>query len=463
MADRVDAILIGAGQRGAEAFAPYALQTPDRLRFVAVAEPDPVRRNAFADQHQIPLENRFNSWEPLLEKPVKGAAALVCTQDQLHTGPTLAALQAGYHVLLEKPMAPTIEECRLLINQAAHCGRQLHVAHVLRHTKHFQKMREILRSGVLGEVVNISQRENVSWWHMAHSYVRGNWAGSAQSNPMILAKCCHDFDILIWILERECQQLSSFGSLAHFRPDKAPAGVPDYCMDGCPVENTCPYYAPFIYVDLLPLWRSYAATAPALPSLLARAQERAPSLIRMLSYFVPPLQSAVDYRGWPRSIIVQQPTPDNLLEALRKGPYGRCVYRCNNDVVDNQVVAMQFEGDLSVTLTMQGHSHIEVRTTRIDGSLATLQAFFGIGGARIEVNQHRSNRRMVFDTSAGLAGGHDDGDHALLEAFLDSITGDGNGALSLAEQALESHLLAFAAEKSRLEKRIINMEQFRLA
>ena len=463
MTERVNAILIGAGQRGAEAFAPYALQNPDRLRFVAVAEPDLTRRTAFADQHQIPPEHRFESWEPLLEKPAIGAAALVCTQDRTHTAPALAALHAGYHVLLEKPMAPTPAECRSLVDQAARCGRQLHVAHVLRYTKHFQRMREILRSGVLGEIVNVSHRENVSWWHMAHSYVRGNWANSAQSNPMILAKCCHDFDILIWMLDRQCRRLSSFGSLAHFRPDKAPAGVPDYCLDGCPVQDTCPYYAPFIYVDLLPLWRSYAATAPPLPALLARAQERAPGLVKMLSYLAPPVRQAVDYRGWPRSVVARPPTPENLLEALKQGPYGRCVYRCDNDAVDNQVVAMQFEGDLSVTLTMQGHSHIEGRTTRIEGSLGTLQAHFGVGGAAIEVNEHRNDRRMACDTSAAMAAGHGGGDQALLASFLNSVTGDGQDAMSLAEQALESHLLAFAAETARLEGRVVDMGLFRCA
>jgi predicted dehydrogenase len=462
MTECVHAILIGAGQRGAEAFATYALQNPHRLRFVAVAEPDPTRRAAFADQHQIPPENRFESWEPLLAKPAMGTAALVCTQDRAHTAPALAALQAGYHVLLEKPMAPTAGECRALVDQAARCGRQLHVAHVLRYTKHFQRMREILRSGVLGEIVNVSHRENVSWWHMAHSYVRGNWANSAQSTPMILAKCCHDFDILIWMLARQCRRLSSFGSLAHFRPDKAPPGVPDYCLDGCPVQDTCPYYAPFIYVDLLPLWRSFADTAASLPALLARAQERAPGLVKMLSYMAPPLRQVVDYGGWPRSVVAQPATPENLLEALKKGPYGRCVYRCANDAVDNQVVAMQFEGDLSVTLTMQGHSHIEGRTTRIEGSRGSLMAHFGVGGAWIEVNEHRSDCRMAYDTSAALGEGHGGGDQALLASFLDSVSGDGKGALSLAEQALESHLLAFAAETARLAGRVVDMEGFRL-
>jgi predicted dehydrogenase len=457
----VDAVLIGAGQRGAEAFAPYALENPHRMRFVAVAEPDHERRTAFAAQHHIPGERQFESWESLLRKPPMGQAALVCTPDREHSGPALAALQAGYHVLLEKPMAPTEGECRQLVDASNRTGRQLHVAHVLRYTRHFQKMRALLQSGVLGDIVNISHRENVSWWHMAHSYVRGNWADASQSSPMILAKCCHDFDILIWMLGRDCESLSSFGSLIHFRPERAPQGATAYCLDGCPAAETCPYYAPFIYIDLLPLWRSFAATAPPLPGILAQAQEKAPRLVKMLSLVEPVLGKAVDYRGWPRSVVSRDPTPENLLMALQRGPYGRCVYHCDNDAVDNQVVAMQFEGGLTVTLTMQGHSHLEGRTTRVEGSRASLAAHFGIGGSWIEINEHRSDQRTRYNTSAALGTAHGGGDHALLEAFLECISADGKDALSLADQALESHLLAFAAETSRLEKRVVDMHQFR--
>jgi predicted dehydrogenase len=461
MAHPIHAVLIGAGQRGAAAFAPYALENPERLRFLAVAEPDPVRRAAFAAQHHIPVENQFESWTDLLERPQMAQAALICTPDHEHTGPAMAALDAGYHVLLEKPMAPTLEECRRLVNASSQSDRQLHVAHVLRYTRHFQKMREILQSGVLGDIVNVSHRENVSWWHMAHSYVRGNWANTAESSPMILAKCCHDFDILIWMLGRDCQLLSSFGSLIHFRADKAPEGAPDYCLDGCPVADTCPYYAPFIYIDLLPLWRSFAGSASRLPALLARAREKAPGLVKMLSFADPRLRMAVDYRGWPCSVVCEDPTPENLRQALQKGPYGRCVYRCENDAVDNQVVAMQFEGGLSVSLTMQGHSHLEGRTTRVEGSHGSLKAYFGMGGSHIELNEHRSDRQTLFNTSAALGEGHGGGDMALLAAFLESISGEGQGALSLAHQALESHQLAFAAETSRHENRVVDMQQFR--
>jgi predicted dehydrogenase len=160
-------------------------------------------------------------------------------------------------------------------------------------------------------------------------------------------------------------------------------------------------------------------------------------------------------------VVCEDPTPENLVQALQKGPYGRCVYRCDNDAVDNQVVAMQFEGGLSVTLTMQGHSHLEGRTTRVEGSHGSLKAYLGMGGSHIELDEHRSDRQTVLNTSAALGEGHGGGDMALLTAFLESISGEGKGALSLAHQALESHQLAFAAETSRHENRVVDMQQFR--
>lgn len=471
MPEPIQAVLIGAGQRGAEAYGPYALAHPDELRFAAVAEPDPARRDRFAAKHGIPPEDRFESWEPLLQAPRRGQAALICTQDRQHTAPTLAALDAGYDVLLEKPMATSPEECRRLVAAAEASGRQLHVAHVLRYTPHFQKMREIVQSGALGQIIDVAHRENVSYWHMAHSYVRGHWANRGQSSPMILAKCCHDFDILLWVLGRRCEQLSSVGSLRHYRPENAPEGAPDYCLDGCPVAGTCPYYAPYIYIDLLPLWRSFAETSRGYPRLVARLQEHAPGLLRTLSRVLPPLRQITAYRGWPRSVVAADPTVENVTAALKTGPYGRCVYHCDNDVVDHQVVSMRFENDLSVTLTMHGHAHIEERTTRIEGSRGALYAQFGLGGAWIELREHRSGERRLFDTSASASSGHGGGDRGLMAAFVQSLRAQpgspesgsshvGQLGLTLAEQALESHLMAFAADQARLEGRTVSMKEW---
>ena len=283
MTKPIQAILIGAGQRGMDAYAPYALKHPDQIQFVAVAEPNPERRAQFSAQHNIPTAYQFESWEPLLELPQLGQAALICTQDQMHTEPTIAALDAGYDVLLEKPMATTLDECQQLVSAAEAAKRQLHICHVLRYTTHFSRLREVIQSGVLGQIVNVHHRENVSYWHMAHSFVRGNWRNEAESSPMILAKCCHDLDILIWLLDDHCDTLSSVGNLMHYRPENAPPGAPKRCLDGCPVAENCPFYAPRIYLDMVPIWQNEAAAMKGFDRWALRKQIENPKLIRSLS------------------------------------------------------------------------------------------------------------------------------------------------------------------------------------
>jgi len=380
----------------------------------------------------------------------------------MHTAPALAALKAGYDVLLEKPMAPTLGECRQLVQAAEETGRQLQICHVLRYTRHFQEMKAILGSGVLGDIVNVSHRENVAWWHMAHSYVRGNWRNTAESAPMILAKCCHDLDILVWLLEDRCDLLSSVGSLIHYRPENAPPGAPRRCLDGCPAAQTCRYYAPWVYLDHTPLWRSLADTGKGIVRWGTQVQLRSPGLIKALGNLIPDLKMLSDYRGWPVSVVANDPAPENILAALQDGPYGRCVYHCDNDVVDHQVVSMQFEAGTSVTLTMHGHSHLEGRTTRIEGSNATLKAEFFMGSSWIEVNEHHSDRRTRYDTTTSPREGHGGGDHRLMAGFVRSLQGRAEPvALTTARASLESHLMAFAAEEARLEKKVMKMSEYR--
>jgi predicted dehydrogenase len=321
----------------------------------------------------------------------------------------------------------------------------------------------VIHSGVLGQIVDVHHRENVSYWHMAHSFVRGHWRNTAESSPMILAKCCHDLDVLVWLLDDRCKALSSIGSLLHYRPENAPTGAPERCLEGCPASESCPFYAPRIYLDMIPIFQNQAAQRRGFDRWALQTQIENPGLIRALSPIIPRLREITEYRGWPKSVITNDITPESILQALREGPYGRCVYHCDNDVVDHQVVSMQFKRGMSVTLTMHGHSYLEGRSTRIEGAKATLFAYFGMDGDRIEIHDHRSGRKTTHDTRPVGDSGHGGGDDGLMAAFVGALqSGIETDALTTGRNSLESHLMAFAAEDARLNHKVVRMDDYRL-
>ena len=459
----IDVILIGAGSRGRDVYGRYIAQHPEQFRLVAVADPNLARRVGTAQQHQIPPQHQFSSWEELLKLPPLGQAAIVATQDQYHFEPTLAALKAGYDVLLEKPMSDSQDNCVNLVKAADETGQLLQIAHVLRYTPLMQKIKQVLESEELGEIITVAHRENVSYWHMAHSYVRGNWRNSAQSSPMILAKCSHDLDLLYWLLERKCVRLSSVGSLRHFSPEHAPPGVPNRCTDGCPVAESCLFNADKIYLDLQPFIGELEHSQQRLHRLAgkAAASRLGQGLLKTLKRIHPALHPAHYYHGWPRSVVSDDPGEAAVLKALETGPYGRCVYHCDNDVVDHQVVAMEFEDGISVTLTMHGHSHREGRTIRIDGTLATLYARMTLFESEIEIHNKQTQHIHLTRIPHPIHNGHGGGDAHLMDAFYQALTQHAQPPLTTATASLESHLLAFAAEEARLKGSVIQMDRYR--
>lgn len=453
------AILIGAGYQGHEVYSPYALSHPERLRFVAVAEPRDGRRARFAQEHGIPRENQFRTWEDLLAQKQMAEMAFVCTPDRLHVAPAVAALENGYDVLLEKPMATTLADCIQLVQTAERTGRLLHLCHILRYAEFFSTLHDIVTSGRLGNVVTVEHRENLLYWHMAHSYVRGDWRSSKTASPMILTKCCHDFDILYWNLGA-CTRVSSLGSLNHFRAENAPAGAPDRCTNGCPASDDCPWYAPRLYLDLIPAMHFARHSHSAVERVGAALFLDHPVLTRVLRCLIPPLDAAFDYRGWPISVISEDTSPEARLHALQTGPYGQCVYRCDNDVVDHQTVNLEFAGGASGVLVMQGHSHEQTRTMRYDGTRATLRGRFSYGNdSAIEVHDHLTGRvERITPHTEGRRGGKRD--EKMIASFLRAVQ-DSSCALTNASESLESHLMAFAAEEARLSGMVVDMTALR--
>ncbi len=413
----IDTIVVGAGGRGL-VYGRFATAYPREMRVVGVAEPDITRRKRFVSEHNLAQPMIYHDWQSLLASGQKKASAIInCTMDRMHYESTMKMLDMGYDVLLEKPMAPLLAENLRLVRKAEETGRLLQICHVLRYTPFWQALRQVLQSGALGRIISVSHRENLAYYHMAHSFVRGNWRNEASSGPMILSKCCHDFDILLWILQKRVAYLQSFGSLIHFRPENAPAGATERCTDGCAVAESCKYEATKRY--------------------------------------------ARDGDGWPLNAVSTTPTAEARLEQLKTDWYGRCVYHCDNDVVDHQTVNMELEDGSTVTLVMNGQSDEECRTMRWDGTKATLYGKFSARGHEIRLHHHLSGKVEDVPVVARDSSGHGGGDYGIVRSFVNTLNGKADDSVTTARESLESHLLAFAAEESRRKKTVIDMEVFR--
>lgn len=413
-------LVIGAGSRGGNAYAGWCLQHPGSAVVTGVADRDEARLAGVGDAHGVPAEHRYTDWRAALSRPGPWDAVVVATPDRVHVDPTLRALELGFDVLLEKPIAPTPSELDRLIAAAKDRPGAITVSHVMRYTSFFNALKRLLDEGRIGELQGIQHAEHIAYWHFAHSYVRGNWHRAADSSPMLLAKACHDLDILRWLVGSPCIAVSSFGDRRHFRIENAPPGSTDRCIDGCAVAATCPYNAERFYVEQL---------------------------------------AGVD--TWPVSVITSDPSPEGRLKALRETNYGRCVYRMDNDVVDHQTTSLRYANGVTASLVVSAFTEQNTRIITMMGSHGELNADLEAG--RIEVVPFGASAPSV----AGLPpvepyveqvsddrSGHSGGDAGLMADFAERIRRRRAGlpvqaAPSAFEESLESHWVAFAAERSR--------------
>jgi predicted dehydrogenase len=415
-AEPVEAVVVGAGQRGRAVFGRYALDHPERLRIVGLAEPEPTRRAAMASAHGLAPECVFEDFRALFEGPRLAPVAIIATADALHLEPTLLAFEAGHDVLLEKPMALRPEECLRLVEAGEASGCRLQVGHVLRYTPFYMKVAELLAEGALGRLVHLDLREHVSRRHLVHSYVRGKFRSSGESAPILLAKACHDLDLLAWFGGADVGAVSSFGSLLHFGPAGAPAGVPGRCTDGCPVQEACPDDA--------------------------------------VGFYLGPDDAIA--RLWPFSDLGLDPSREARGRALEAGPYGRCVYRSDNDVMDHQVVALVFEGGATASFALHGFAAHERRTLRITGTEGELRGVLQEGILELERPGVELRRFEI----PGNPLDHYGGDAGLLADFTEVLTEPGRALRASGRSALTSHLLGFAAEEARRTGRVVDFAGF---
>ncbi|NPD88236.1 MAG: Gfo/Idh/MocA family oxidoreductase [Asgard group archaeon] len=453
----VTAIVIGAGDRGADVYANYALRFPDEMKVVAVAEPIEERRNLVKVKHNLKEDRCFSSWEKILAEQKLADLAIVATQDQMHAEPAILAMRKGYDVLLEKPMANTIDDCKELVEVSKETGKLLQICHVLRYAPYFSQLKSVIESGRIGDIVNISWRENVSYWHYSHSYIRGNWHNRDESSPMILAKSCHDMDLLFWLIRSPTKKIHSFGNQTHFGRFNQPEGAPDRCLDGCPVSESCLYYAPRLYLDLVPLIHMHKKAGSISEKLFSSLVLRYPNLTQ-----IPPFKKVKEYTGWPISVISKDLSYEGRIKALQETNYGKCVYAIDDhNIVDHQIVNIEFDNKVTASFTMHGFSDEEGRSFRIDGTKGTIKGDYFFSKQIISIIDVLTGKEEQIGTEK-IDMAHGGGDDVIMKVFLKSVRfREKEDILTTASNALESHLMAFAADISRVEERIVEMKELR--
>ncbi len=416
--------ICGLGIRGMEAYAVFQKKHPEKMKIVAGADPDPARRAALQEQYGVPAAACYETGEEMLAQERLADVMIIATQDRQHVAQAVAAMDKGYHLCLEKPISPDLDECLALQKKAHEAERMVVVCHVLRYTKFYGTLRDLLRSGTIGRIESLDAIENVAYWHYAHSYVRGNWRKTSESSPMILAKSCHDMDIIRWMMGEPCTDVSSFGSLDWFKAENAPKGCTKTCLGGCAAKETCPYDAEKIYIS----------------------NDRSG------------IRSGND--EWPCSVLVNNPTEETLYDALREGAYGRCVYHCDNDVVDHQVVNMRFESGATATFTMSAFTEKCYRSIKVMGTMGEIE-----GDMDANVLYVRRFGQPVEVLDLGVIpdrfAGHGGGDALMMDYVCELIAAGGTEGITSVDASVESHVMALAAEHSRLhDGHAVNLNAF---
>lgn len=422
---QLNAIILGVGSRGC-IYANAMRKMPEKFNVIGLADPLKSHRTTVQGWFNVPDEACYDDWQDLLAQPKKADFAIIATQDKMHMAPALKAIELGYNILLEKPVAPTAQECAAISVAAQKAGVKVLVCHVLRYTDFYNRVKKILLDGTIGDVVSLMAVEAVGNVHQSHSFVRGNWHKTEDCAPMILAKCCHDLDIIQWLIDKPCKKVQSFGSLTHFTPENAPAGAPKRCIDGgCPVEETCPYSARRVYVDDHSAGNWYRDVASGKFDIEGRA------------------------------------TDEEVIEKLKANNYGMCAYQMDNDVVDHQVVNMEFQGGITASLTMNAFNQ-GGRYIRIFGTKGELYANMRDTEITVFTFLDRAVKQYsVKATEESIVGGHGGGDTGIMAELYEYFNGDYTGykAADIAT-SVRNHLLAFAAEESRHNDTVVDMDAF---
>ncbi len=379
---------------------------PEKYKIVALCDYDIKKSEKYKKLFGIRDENVFDNDDEFFEKK-RSDVLVIATWDNDHVAIAKRAIPLGYKILLEKTISDKLGELIGLRELAKKYNSFVMVCHVLRYTWANRTIMEVLCSGRLGKLVHIDHIEQIVFWHFAHSYVRGNWRNTDIAAPMIMAKSCHDLDLLQQYAGAKCESLSSVGDLTWFKQENAPSGSAELCVD-CKYQDTCVYSAKLKY---LKCWKD----------------EGKPQC-------------------WPYNVLSDENlTEDVLMKSLREGDYGKCVFRCNNNVADHQSVMMTFENGVTATFNVTAFTKNPGRITVFHCSEGELlyEEENGIVTEKPYMGENTVHRMDIKDVM-----GHGGGDVGIVDALYNVLVKDMDVDTSL-ENSVESHIMAIAAEDSR--------------
>lgn len=413
---KVTFAILGMGNRGTQ-YALKQLKYPDEMQVTAIADNRRVRLDSANRFLNLPEDRLFDGAESILAQPRLADVMIIATPDACHRDHAVAAMAKGYHLLLEKPIANTLADCREIVEAARKYDRKIIVCHVLRYTVFYQEIKRLIDEGVIGKVENIVASEKIGYYHFAHSYVRGNWHKEADSSPAILAKCSHDMDLMLWLTGQRCTKVSSFGSLDYFKKENCPEGAADRCSDGCKYED-CPFHAVKFYYSRIP--------------------------------------------GWPSSILHPEPTEENILEVLKTSDYGRCVYKMDNDVVDHQSVNLLMEDGCTVSFTMSAFNGLQDRFIHVMGTKGDIRGDLRKKSLEVCVYGQEPYEIDLVPLCDDFTG-HGGGDARMIYDVIRYLRGDefDSSAITTIDRSAQSHYVAFAAEQSRvMDGQVVDLSSF---
>ncbi|WNQ11369.1 Gfo/Idh/MocA family oxidoreductase [Paenibacillus aurantius] len=409
----VKVIIVGAGSRSMN-YASFSKKHPELMQIVGVVDPDSLRRDNAVRQYDLPDSMVFTKVEELAAQPKLADAVINGTLDAQHVSTSVPLLRKGYDLLLEKPIGISEQEVLELYEVAEAHGRKVMICHVLRYAPFYVELQKALSEGVIGDIIHIQTEENVDYHHMATAFVRGKFANRERGgSSFLMQKCCHDLDLITWFKTGvRPVKVSSYGNIIQFREDRAPQGSGTRCLTDCGIEESCPYSAKKLYVDH-PLWGTYV---------------------------------------WPRYLEGVRLNTEEKLQSLRTdNPFGRCVWRCDNDIVDHQAVLFEFEDGSTAVHNLVGATAKACRTVHITGTKGEIQGLledgvFVIRHPDLAEGRTYTEKRVEIPVSNDMHGG---GDHRLVEDFLRVVKGQATSPSTASlENSIIGHLAGFRADAS---------------